>query len=96
MEAEGRKAFICHDLIPLARPELAIDLAHAGRFSKNVRQIIQSDAKILCTSETSLAMLAALVRDEYILPGQVMHFPMPSILYERAKKFCRDVTNSWS
>ena len=89
MEVSGRKAFICHDLIPIVRPELAIDLAHAGRFSKNVRQIIQSGATVLCTSDTSLAMLAALARDENILPGQVMQFPMPSILYERAKKFGR-------
>jgi glycosyltransferase involved in cell wall biosynthesis len=85
MEIKGRKAFICHDLIPVVRPELAIDLAHAGRFSKNVRQIIQSGATVLCTSDTSLAMLAALARDENILPGRVMQFPMPSILYERAK-----------
>ena len=74
MEVIGRKAFICHDLIPIARPELAIDLAHAGRFSINVRQIIQSGATILCTSDTSLSMLAALARDENILPGQVMRF----------------------
>ena len=66
MEVKGRKAFICHDLIPIARPELAIDLAHAGRFAKNVRQIIQTDATVLCTSDTSLAMLAALARDENI------------------------------
>jgi glycosyltransferase involved in cell wall biosynthesis len=89
MEVISRIAFICHDLIPIARPELAIDLAHAGRFSKNVRQIIQSGATILCTSDTSLSMLAALARDGNPLPGQVMQFPMPSILYERAKKFGR-------
>jgi glycosyltransferase involved in cell wall biosynthesis len=89
MEAIGRKAFICHDLIPIARPELAIDLAHAGRFSKNVRQIIQSGATVLCTSNTSLAMLAATLGDENILPGQAVRFPMPSILYERAKRVCR-------
>jgi glycosyltransferase involved in cell wall biosynthesis len=88
LEAKGRKAFICHDLIPIARPVLAIDLAHAGRFSKNVRQIIQSDATILCSSDTSLAM-AAMLRDGKILPGQIIRFPMPSILYERAKRVCR-------
>lgn len=76
-------AFICHDLIPILRPEFAIDSDHAQRFSRNIVRAIRAKTDILCTSKTSMAML---VGNLDALEGTRVHrFPMPSILHEKAK-----------
>lgn len=55
LQATNRTAFICHDVIPIIRPDLVVDAAHARRFAKNIALILQSNATVICTSETSAA-----------------------------------------
>jgi glycosyltransferase involved in cell wall biosynthesis len=83
MEAKGEKAFICHDLIPIMRPELAIDLTHAKRFHNNVQQLLQSDTTALCTSNTSLTMITSIGSAPRC---RIKRFSMPSILHQRAQQ----------
>ncbi len=86
MDATKSRAIICHDLIPVIRPELAIDAAHARRFAKNIAQILQSSPTVLCTSGATFAMMTDMVRSADSGAARIVRFPMPSILYEKADR----------
>jgi glycosyltransferase involved in cell wall biosynthesis len=87
LDATTRRAFICHDLIPILRPEFAIDPEHARRFSENIEQLLRLGAEVLCTSQASQTMVAEFVRDSRIAAPSLHRFPMPSILHEKVAQF---------
>ncbi|MEX0589908.1 MAG: glycosyltransferase [Xanthobacteraceae bacterium] len=89
LDATARRAFICHDLVPILHPEFAIDLDHASRFNENIELILRSGVDVLCTSQTSQAMVAEFVRDSRIAEPPLLRFPMPSILHEKAMQLGR-------
>jgi glycosyltransferase involved in cell wall biosynthesis len=83
LSVASHRAFICHDLIPIAHPEFAIDPDHASRFADNIEQILRAGCEVLCTSAASQAMLSGFMRTARIPDVPVSRFPMPSILRER-------------
>lgn len=82
--ATKSRAIICHDLIPLLRPEFAIDADHARRFTENLDRAMRSNVAAICTSDSSSSMLAEYLRNSERENSQIHRFPMPSILHERA------------
>jgi glycosyltransferase involved in cell wall biosynthesis len=87
--ATKRRAFICHDLIPVLRPEFAIDSDHAKRFSENLDRAVRSNVAAICTSDSSSSMLSEYLRSAGGERLHIYRFPMPSILHERANQVGR-------
>jgi len=81
-----RTAVICHDLIPMIRPDLTIDAAHARRFSTNFAKLFRSRPVVLCTSQAAVGMVNDLLRNMPAVDLRVARFPMPSVLLEHAKQ----------
>jgi glycosyltransferase involved in cell wall biosynthesis len=85
-----RKAFVCHDLIPVLYGHLATSERHAQRFARSIEALVRGGALALCTSDVSRGMLerymASRAPDAAVRIGR---FPMPSMLYEKAQAFGR-------
>ncbi|MEO5755808.1 MAG: glycosyltransferase [Mesorhizobium sp.] len=80
----NRIAFLCHDLIPVVRPDLVDQGKLEKAFGANVESLARSGATAFCASETASGMLIDHMRQAGIAPPVVHRFPMPSILHETA------------
>ncbi|QPC90050.1 glycosyltransferase [Mesorhizobium sp. INR15] len=80
----NRIAFLCHDLIPVVRPDLVDQGKLEKAFGANVESLVRSGATAFCASETASGMLIDHMRLAGINPPVVHRFPMPSILHETA------------
>jgi glycosyltransferase involved in cell wall biosynthesis len=81
-----RTAVICHDLIPMVRPDLTVDAAHARRFSTNLVQVLGSKPIVFCPSQATISVVGAVLRNVAPTSLRVTRFHMPSVLYERAQR----------
>jgi glycosyltransferase involved in cell wall biosynthesis len=88
-EGTCRKAFICHDLIPVLHPEYAIDAEHVSRFRSHYTVMLQTGALALCTSNTSRGMLECFIGDLDHADVMTANFPVPSLLYAKASSIGR-------
>ena len=86
-DAAQDRAFISYDLIPITHPPFAIDADFARRFATNISRVMQlHHTTALCISETSKAMLSEYARSAGFGTARVGHFPLPSILREKAAR----------
>ena len=86
-DAMQGRAFISYDLIPILHPPFAIDADFAKRFTANIRWMMQlRQTKALCISETSKTMLTEYARNAGFGTARIGHFPLPSILREKAER----------
>ncbi len=86
----GRRAFICHDLIPILKPDFLNEPAQAKRFIENIDMLLKSPGTtVVCTSKSSESMMSSYLERSQAAPIPVHRFSMPSILYEKAKKLGR-------
>jgi len=85
-----RRAFICHDLIPIRRPDLLADAGFSKRFQDNLNLILKAPGTtVICTSKTSQAMIESYLRNPGFPRVPVRRFSMPSILYAKAERLGR-------
>ncbi|AZN97027.1 glycosyltransferase [Mesorhizobium sp. M9A.F.Ca.ET.002.03.1.2] len=82
----GSLAFLCHDLIPVLRPDLLGVDAGEGRYGSYLEQLVRSGAPAICASDEVGATLVHHMREADIAPPVVHRFPMPSILHETASR----------
>jgi glycosyltransferase involved in cell wall biosynthesis len=84
MAATEQRALVCHDLIPWLHPELVGGQRQAKRFVLNFTRLLQRGANVLCTSDTSRAMLHQFIDKIGESTVRIGRFPLPSTLYEIA------------
>ncbi len=85
-----RRAFICHDLIPILKPDFLDKPVQAKRFTENIDLLLKAPGtRVVCTSKSSQGMMSSYLNGSRSLPVPVHRFSMPSILYEKAKKLGR-------
>ncbi|WP_292164925.1 glycosyltransferase [Mesorhizobium sp.] len=82
----GDLAFLCHDLIPVLRPDLLGVDTGEGRYGSYLEQLVRSGAPAFCASDAVGATLTDHMREAGIAPPVVYRFPMPSILHETASR----------
>ncbi len=87
MLATERRAFVSHDVIPWLHPEL-VDDGDQGSISQ-LKQLLGSGAHALCISNASRAMLDRLVAEIGNPAVRIGQFPLPSVLYDKAKSLGR-------
>lgn len=87
--ATTNRAFICHDVIPWLYPELVFSQTNAQRIVSQLGLLLQSGVHALCTSGTSRAMLEQFIHEVGETFVRIDRFPLPSILYEKAKSLDR-------
>ncbi|OWK18678.1 hypothetical protein AJ88_00590 [Mesorhizobium amorphae CCBAU 01583] len=79
-------AFICHDLIPVLRPDLVGSGLAEKAFGTYLERLVRSGATAFCTSAEASVTLTDHMRQAGIAPPVIHRFPMPSILYETASR----------
>lgn len=79
-------AFICHDLIPVLRPDLVGSGLTEKAFGTYLERLVRSGATAFCTSAEASVTLTDHMRQAGIAPPVIHRFPMPSILYETASR----------
>jgi glycosyltransferase involved in cell wall biosynthesis len=85
-----RRAFICHDLIPILKPDFLDKPAQAKRFTENINILLNTPGTtVVCTSKSSQSMMGSYLDRSQTKSVPVHRFLMPSILYEKAKKMNR-------
>jgi glycosyltransferase involved in cell wall biosynthesis len=84
-----RLAFVCHDLISWLYPEF-VTKRQTDRARSQLLFLIQSGAHALCTSNASRAMLERFLAESGSPSIRVDQFPLPSVLYEKARTLGRD------
>ncbi|HVM31558.1 MAG TPA: glycosyltransferase [bacterium] len=83
----SRRAFLCHDLIPILKPDFLDRPEHSGQFASNLNHLLRAPGtRVVCTSETSRRMMEAYQARSGLTGARLVRFPMPSMLYEKARR----------
>lgn len=94
LDPAQKRAFVCHDLIPVLYPHLAVGTANVEQFAASLRRMLQSSkTTALCTSGASLSMLAEYAASSGINQARIRQFRLPSVLLEKANHLERTASD---